>query len=388
MRLERRRITTAARAAGQLAPSEKEPPMTTPRIKRLALALCILSAVALSVPAAPDAAQPAAAAVTLKVGDPAPKLQLGKWLKGEPIAALEPGKVYVIECWATWCGPCIASMPHVTKMQAKYKDKGVVVIGVDVWERDAAAPEPFVKKMGDKMGYVVATDDVQPGEGGKMATTWLKAAGRNGIPCSFLVDRKGVIAWIGHPMQMERPLGKLAEDKFDPAEEAKFASQMDALNYEFSEALKAKDNDKALAALDRLAAQNPAMAGQYGVMRMSLLVKKGDYAAANAAAATIADDKEAEDTTRASAAYTLLNAPDADRVDVKLALTLAKRAYESAGKDNWQYQSLLAKAYAANKQFDKAVELETQAVEHAPAQIKTREQAALDEYKQKASEKK
>src|SRR4051812_24307595 len=89
------------------------------------------------------AAEPAG--VALKVGDPAPKLQLDKWLKGEPIKELEKGKVYVIECWATWCGPCIASMPHVTRLQAKYKDKGVVVIGINVWERDQSAPEPFVK---------------------------------------------------------------------------------------------------------------------------------------------------------------------------------------------------------------------------------------------------
>ena len=192
-----------------------------------------MRALTLTASAAPE--QPG---ITLKVGDPAPKLQLDKWLKGEPVKQFEKGKIYVIECWATWCGPCIASMPHVTKMQAKYKDKGVTVIGVNVWERDLAAPEPFVKKMGDKMGYAVATDvlpatdDGSPGVG-MMATTWLKAAGRNGIPCSFIVDRQSKIAWIGHPMMMERPLSLIADNKFDPADEAKFTEKMDELNKEF-----------------------------------------------------------------------------------------------------------------------------------------------------------
>src|SRR5687768_4785612 len=87
---------------------------------------------------------------SLKVGDPAPKLQVDKWVKGEPIKELEKGKVYVLECWATWCGPCVQAIPHVTELQKKYKDKGLVVIGMNVWENDVKEVEPFVKKMGDK----------------------------------------------------------------------------------------------------------------------------------------------------------------------------------------------------------------------------------------------
>lgn len=62
-------------------------------------------------PAAPGAGtQPA---VTLKAGDPAPPLKIEKWLKSGPIERFEKGKVYVLEFWATWCPPCIASMPHL-----------------------------------------------------------------------------------------------------------------------------------------------------------------------------------------------------------------------------------------------------------------------------------
>src|SRR6516225_10230386 len=84
----------------------------------------------------------AARAEGLKVGDPAPKLEVKEFLKGEPVASLEKGKIYVIEFWATWCGPCRTSIPHVTELQKKHKD--VVFIGVSVWERNAAGIKPFV----------------------------------------------------------------------------------------------------------------------------------------------------------------------------------------------------------------------------------------------------
>src|SRR3954463_3704223 len=114
---------------------------------------CLAATLMFSLAALPALAADASKDVTLKVGDPAPKLSIDKWVKGEPVKEFEKGKVYVVEFWATWCGPCKVSIPHVTKLQAKFKDKGLVVIGVDVWERDLAKVEPFVTEMGDKMNY-------------------------------------------------------------------------------------------------------------------------------------------------------------------------------------------------------------------------------------------
>ncbi len=139
---------------------------------------------------------------TLKVGDPAPKLQTGKWVQGDPVKDFQKGKAYIVEFWATWCGPCRASIPHLNEIYEKYKDKGLVVIGQNCWEHDDAEVAPFVKKMGDKMTYRVALDDKSSNEKGKMAETWMAAAGRKGIPSAFLINTKGVVAWIGHPMEL------------------------------------------------------------------------------------------------------------------------------------------------------------------------------------------
>ena len=64
-----------------------------------------------------------------KLGDPAYPLVGLTFVKGEPVE-FTPGKVYVVEFWATWCPPCKDSIPHLTELSKKYEDQGVVIIGI------------------------------------------------------------------------------------------------------------------------------------------------------------------------------------------------------------------------------------------------------------------
>lgn len=161
---------------------------------------------------------PLAAQVTLKPGDPAPALKIRKWVQGVPIAKIEKGQIYVFEFWATWCGPCIANMPHLSEIARKFEGK-VKVTGVDVWEANHdKVTDPvrlvldFMKKNPGRMSYNVCVDD-----GEYMGDNWLKAAGQEGIPCSFIIDKDGRIAWIGHPYYMEPILEKVVAGNFDLA---------------------------------------------------------------------------------------------------------------------------------------------------------------------------
>jgi thiol-disulfide isomerase/thioredoxin len=158
-------------------------------------------------------------AQSLAPGSPAPEIKVAKWLKGTPVTAFEPGKIYVLECWATWCGPCKKAIPHITELAKKYKSK-VTFIGVDIWEHGdnpLPAVEAFVQKMGDQMDYNIAYD----GPENAMATQWLAAAKVEVIPTAFVVDGTGKIAWIGHQLKVEDVVQKILAGTWDITSAAK-----------------------------------------------------------------------------------------------------------------------------------------------------------------------
>lgn len=157
----------------------------------------------------------------LTVGSPAPTLKVGRFLKGEPVTSFEPGKIYVIEFWATWCGPCIKAMPHISELQKQFPD--VTFIGVNVWEEEVSEAEELIKKMDAKLEYRIAVDEVSDGnpDHGAMAMTWLKAAEINSIPTAIIVDGQGRIADITRPMELDETLPQIIAGKWDTAAAAK-----------------------------------------------------------------------------------------------------------------------------------------------------------------------
>src|SRR5690606_31086134 len=107
----------------------------------------------------------AASAQTLSLGDNAPSLANTTWIQGDPVSHWEHGQGYVPACWAPWCGPCIASMPHVNELHRTYKDKGVTIIGVSIWPSENMTPtDEFVAEhvvnpdTGEKILYRIAED--------------------------------------------------------------------------------------------------------------------------------------------------------------------------------------------------------------------------------------
>lgn len=296
----------------------------------------------------------------LQVGDKAPELKIAEWVKGDPVTSFEKGRVYVVEFWATWCGPCIAGMPHLSELQKEYKSKDVRIIGVNIWD-DTTKVAPFMTGKGgdEKMQYTVAIEEKIPDTDtrrtGWMAKEWMEASGQQGIPSAFIVDQKGFVAWIGHPMTMDEPLKEIVSGEWDIAKAAKKYVDEKKVEVRFSEymtAIRSGDTAKA-----------------YGVAKELIGGPAWDNAQMLNTLAWYIVDPDAKVEPR----------------DAELGLKIAERASELTKHENAMILDTYAWALWFAGQQDKALEVQEKAVSLAPANMKEQLSEALERMKKMKS---
>jgi thiol-disulfide isomerase/thioredoxin len=283
-----------------------------------------------------------AAQAQLIVGDPAPPMRVGQWITGPPEAKLKPGRVYVLEFWATWCAPCIAAMPHLAQLQAKHEKEGFTVIAVAVRD-DAKAVNEFVAKRKAAWNHPVAMDVTEGDASGFMAKNWLERAGREGIPWTFLVDREGRIAWIGHPMRVDGPLAALLAGTFNPSKQQQVDASFAELDVKLGEALRSGHWQDVLSVLDEMIRADPASAPLNYHTKVKALLRLGQNEAAVQFARDAAQDAPA--SVLAGIASELLNAPHGQDIAYDLAIRLCEQALASGESQNPVALSALARCY-------------------------------------------
>jgi thiol-disulfide isomerase/thioredoxin len=130
-------------------------------------------------------------------GEVAPEINVLEWIDQEPLKIADlRGRVVLLDFWATWCGPCIITFPHLKSWYEKYKDKGLVIVGVTRYYgvaagRDVKPPEElsFVQKFKKQYGlpYGVAIVDGEEN---------MSKYGVTSIPTAVLIDRRGIVRFV------------------------------------------------------------------------------------------------------------------------------------------------------------------------------------------------
>jgi len=132
-------------------------------------------------------------------GKPMPSLDLSNWINGEVKPADMKGKVVIVDFYATWCGPCMAAIPHNNELLKKYKDKGLIIVGICTSNRGQEKMAAVAKEKA--IQYSTARDAKLKSE---------KAWQVHYYPTYALVDRKGIVRVVGlQPHNVENVVKKL-----------------------------------------------------------------------------------------------------------------------------------------------------------------------------------
>lgn len=318
----------------------------------------------------------------LIMGDPAPKIKYSKWVKGTPVEPMKEGHIYVLECWATWCGPCIAAMPHLSELAKKYEGRATF-IGMNVWEKipedqsyETVIPKvsKFITSLVDKMSYNVAIDDADR----YIAKNWLARAKAPGIPTTFVI-KDGIFLWMGQPAHLDKILESIEAGTYDLAQyreghrsgveaSLKMEENDRALRKPIDDALAAKDYKKALALWDTLVVKKPIQKYIANINKFKIILDHID----EKEAIQYSEDWKKRDGERMSV-YLAQEIVKEDRYSKETYLYAAQEFEKGAGAGtnvNPMFYDLIATSYYYAKDYDNAVQWQTKAVEAAETAVK------------------
>lgn len=313
----------------------------------------------------------------LTVGADAPGLDIEKWVQGEE-TEIEDGSVYVIEFWATWCGPCRRSIPHLSELQEIHGDEGLRIIGIS--DEDTKTVSNYVQRNRDVMTYTVAVDRRK-----STNRAWMQAAGRKGIPSAFIVDKSGKVQWIGNPLDgdFEYVLERVLAGRYDARLEKKARPSIDAA----MAARKVRNWRMANKHIDDVLAIDPKIFADLTLIKFEMmLIDQGENEAAYAYARQLLK-QYADDPNLLSDLAELIatdrRIADGDR-DFALALELAEQAATNFSTNEPERYAGPAKIHYFAGQLDEAIALQKRAVRVARPNKKDKYAHDLEIYRDAA----
>jgi thiol-disulfide isomerase/thioredoxin len=302
----------------------------------------------------------------LSIGDPAPAIRANAWLNGPEHKGFEKGKVYVLDYWAIWCGPCIDMMPHLAELQAEYKEQGLVVLPITTIDgrNPRKAVEMFVKDQGSKWPFSFAVCTTEETD-----KAYREATETISFPASFVVDKQGKLAYFGHPMDLEEVIPKVLAGTWRGKEDAAsvLAGREAMLNF------LNKAGEKPLEAMKDLAtfeAKYPGWANRpmFVGRKVLLLVQNRKYDEAKKLSEEfmkqLVAKKNIDELQSLRATWTDIQA-NTDKKYPELAISIAEAVLKLTGQDDPLGLIGLAEAYHLAGNKAKAIEYGEKSVKAA-----------------------
>ena len=312
----------------------------------------------------------------LIIGDTAPPISISKWVNGNPVEAFVADKVYVVEFWATWCGPCLASMPHIAALQTDYGDK-VTFIGVTAEEDDVVTEFMGQDSRSGKLWSEILTYTIALDADRKTNAAYMQAAGQDTIPCAFIVGRTGKLEWIGHPAAIDEPLQLIVDGAWDLQKarktflaERESETVMQEYGPKIQAAFQKRDFKTGVSLLDELIAKFPENT-EFKQIRFQFLLKGEMFDEANKAAESLIEEAKDEPLELDQLAWILATGVPGPGPDLDLALSAIKRAEELTESKNASILDTLGRVLFRKGNVDEAIAIQKRAVELAdPRQMK------------------
>jgi thiol-disulfide isomerase/thioredoxin len=314
-------------------------------------------------------------AAELKVGDKAPAVEVEEWIQGE--TTVGAGKPYVVEFWATWCGPCRQSIPHLNELYKKYKGKGLSIIGVSDEVKAVEKVRSFVRGKGDGMSYSVAID-------GGVKRNFFDAAGQKGIPSAFIVANDNSIAFIGHPMdpKFEEILAKVVAGRYSPTLMKKAAPKLAAAE----RAAKVRNYGDAYQHMDDVIELDNTVFVQVALDKYRLMAsEQNDSAAADLWALEMLEMYSDDAGALAMIAELTAADPDEETRNLKVARQAADAMIKKSGTRDPDALSISAMVAFHDGDPDRAIREQMQAWMTAHPDMKPEFKRNLDIYRGQAS---
>jgi tetratricopeptide (TPR) repeat protein len=318
-------------------------------------------------------------------GAPAPSMEGGVWTRGEAQNALRLGRVHLIAFWTSDIAERADALPLMLEMAQADE---VVPICVVASDKDDAAFARLARS-GDAPRDLRIVKDHPEESTGPLVTRWLSGLLNTAYPLTFIVDRKGQVAFVGDITEAREVLPEVLSGKRTGASETQrlaeaedsYAAARDEADLATQRLVAAGDFAGAAAALDAVVARHVPWAGMLQFQKFTYLLRAQQFDQAYTLADKIAEAHRFDPNELNTLAWFMVDEEWIAQRDLDRALGIAKRSNELSGYRIAAYLDTLARVHFERGDLGKAFELQSKALSLARPEERDELQRAYDRYR-------